>query len=151
MAKHISNDLIVVEHARLLSDSTHMELGLAGIDDNHHEFSELHQALLQTEDDILFKAIYHELHMHTEKHFKEELAYMQTCEFPAIYEHHADHLRILNELVHYRMRINQGRIKSVKGFLHERLGPWFQRHVNGADAAMAFYPTQQMLQGFERK
>jgi hemerythrin-like metal-binding protein len=146
MSKSQDSELYVIDRGPLLPDSIVQELGLAGIDDNHHEFVDIFNALRSAELTAEFQDIYHELHMHSEKHFWREFDYMQACEYPALVEHHAEHLRIINEMVHYRMRLQQGRLKTVQEFIDGRLRIWFQRHMNGPDMAMALYPLKQLMQ-----
>lgn len=140
MGSKPKTDLIVLDPNTRQAELEVHELGLAGIDDNHQEFVELLQGMEQAEEDGLFRDIYHELHLHTERHFQREFDYMIACEFFAMVEHHADHTRILNELVQHRMHMQQGRLSDVREFVTQRLTPWFQQHLRGYDAVMARAP-----------
>lgn len=150
MTANIRSDLIIVDNNQALPDTDVLVLGLVGIDDNHEEFAELLLGLEHCQDHNEYKDLYHELHLHSERHFDREFDYMQACNFPALIEHHAEHRRILNELVHYRMRLGQGRAKEVHDFVEGRLTRWFNLHVNGPDLAMALYPLRHAAQKGER-
>lgn len=110
-------------------------LGLDEMDRTHEKFIQLVKKL-RVATDAEFKALFHELHVHTEMHFAREFMRMKESNFPALMEHHADHQRILGELVHFGVRVGQGRLKMARAFICEQLPDWFTTHLATMDSAL---------------
>ena len=111
------------------------KLGVAEMDATHQEFVELADALLLASDDEL-PALFAKLHEHTREHFENEGRLMKACRFPAIGEHHNEHLRVLGELAHFSRSLARGRLDIVRQYA-KGLPGWFATHLATMDAALA--------------
>ena len=109
--------------------------GLARMDDTHREFVDLYNdvAKANAED---FLAAYDAFVAHTEAHFAQENRWMEAVDFPGC--HRAEHERVLVVLHDIRKRVVSGDLFFAKRLVEE-LPAWFDNHVNGMDAALAFH------------
>lgn len=112
-----------------------MALGVADMDATHQEFVVLVDAL-QTASDDEFPALFKQLAEHARAHFEHEGKLMRACRFPAIGEHHSEHLRVLGELAHFGRGVATGRLKSARDYARG-LPAWFAIHLATMDAALA--------------
>ena len=110
-------------------------LGVADMDATHREFVDLADALLVAGDDE-FPAIFSRLHEHTRQHFEHEGKLMKACRFPAIGEHHSEHLRVLGELAHFARGVAAGRYGIARTYA-KGLPEWFATHLVTMDLALA--------------
>jgi len=110
-------------------------LGVTDMDATHREFVDLADALQAAGDDE-FPAIYARLHEHTRQHFEHEGKLMKACRFPAIGEHHSEHLRVLGELAHFARGVAAGRYGMARNYA-KALPDWFATHLSTMDAALA--------------
>lgn len=110
-------------------------LGVAEMDATHRDFVELADALLVAGDDE-FPALFAELHEHTRRHFDNEGKLMKSCRFPAIGEHHSEHLRVLGELAHFSRGVAAGRLGMARNYV-KGLPEWFATHLATMDSALA--------------
>ncbi|MCP5308393.1 bacteriohemerythrin [Cognatazoarcus halotolerans] len=115
-------------------DDAHV-LGVAEMDATHREFVELVTALASASD-AGFADLFEQLAEHTRLHFEHEGKLMRECRFPAIGEHHAEHLRVLGEIAHMGTRVRAGRLATPRVWL-ESLPGWFETHLRTMDAALA--------------
>jgi len=115
-------------------DERHV-LGVAEMDATHRDFVELADALLVAGDDE-FPALFAELHDHTRRHFDNEGKLMKSCRFPAIGEHHSEHLRVLGELAHFSRGVAAGRLGMARNYV-KGLPEWFSTHLATMDSALA--------------
>ncbi len=109
-------------------------LGVPEMDQTHREFIELAEALLAASDNE-FASVFARLHEHTRQHFEAEGKLMKACRFPAIGEHHAEHLRVLGELAFFSRAVAHGRQASAKVYVQSLPG-WFATHLATMDAAL---------------
>jgi len=112
-----------------------LTLGVAEIDVTHRAFVELADRLLAA-DDATFPELFAELHAHTREHFDNEGRLMKACRFPAIGEHHGEHLRVLGELAYFSTAVRMGRLTAARLYA-ENLPNWFATHLATMDAALA--------------
>ncbi|WP_428827517.1 bacteriohemerythrin [Azonexus sp. IMCC34842] len=110
-------------------------LGVAEMDATHRDFVELAYALLIAGDDE-FPVLFAELHDHTRRHFDNEGKLMKSCRFPAIGEHHSEHLRVLGELAHFSRSVAAGRLGMARNYV-KGLPEWFATHLATMDSALA--------------
>ncbi len=110
-------------------------LGVAEMDATHREFVELADALLLAGDEE-FPALFAQLAEHTRRHFEDEGRLMKSCRFPAIGEHHSEHLRVLGELAHFGRGVAAGRLGLARKYVMG-LPDWFATHLATMDAALA--------------
>lgn len=110
-------------------------LGVAEMDATHRDFVELADALLVAGDDE-FPALFAELHDHTRRHFDNEGKLMKSCRFPAIGEHHSEHLRVLGELAHFSRGVAAGRLGMARNYV-KGLPEWFATHLATMDSALS--------------
>ena len=110
-------------------------LGVAEMDATHREFVDQAAALLAAPDGE-FPALFEQLREHTRLHFENEGKLMKACRFPAIGEHHSEHLRVLGELAHFSRAAARGRIGLARDYVKSLPG-WFSTHLATMDAALA--------------
>ncbi|RIX45616.1 MAG: hemerythrin [Rhodocyclales bacterium GT-UBC] len=116
-------------------DESRYRLGVAEMDATHQAFIDQVDALLGASDQI-FPDLFRQLGEHTRAHFEHEGKLMKACRFPAIGEHHSEHLRVLGELAHFGRAVEAGRLSSAKAYV-QALPAWFETHVATMDAALA--------------
>ena len=116
-------------------DAARHALGVAEMDATHQEFVELSYALLVANDED-FPALFDRLHEHTRQHFEHEGKLMKACRFPAIGEHHSEHLRVLGELAHFSRGVAAGRLGMARDYI-KNLPGWFGNHLATMDSALA--------------
>lgn len=111
------------------------ELGLDKMDDTHREFVTLYNEVAAAAPEQ-FLARLDAFISHTQAHFDQENRWMEQVGFPGC--HRAEHDRVLVVMRDVRDRVARG-----DGFLGRRLmeelPAWFDGHVNGMDAALAFH------------
>ncbi|MFN4063457.1 cation-binding hemerythrin HHE [Azoarcus communis] len=112
-----------------------LELGLGRMDDTHREFVDLYNQVASAPAEQ-FLARLDAFIEHTEAHFDQENRWMEKVNFPGC--HRAEHDRVMVVLRDVRNRVERG-----DGFLGRRLieelPAWFDNHVGGMDAALAFH------------
>lgn len=123
----------------------HMALGVAEMDATHREFVDL-LAVLSAADDGAFPALFAQLAEHTRRHFEAEGKLMKACRFPAIGEHHSEHLRVLGELAHFGRSAAAGRLGLARNYVASLPG-WFATHLATMDAALAGCLKKAALEG----
>lgn len=111
-------------------------VGYDDIDDIHHEFVRLVNAL-GVADDREFKRLFFNLVGHTKVHFEFENSMMAHTGFPGRLEHQNEHQRLLSELQSYRDEVEQGTISSARNYVCSYLPGWFQLHVLNMDSTLA--------------
>ena len=116
-------------------DEARYALGVPEMDGTHREFVELSYALLVASDED-FPALFVKLHEHTRQHFEHEGKLMKACRFPAIGEHHSEHLRVLGELAHFSRGVAAGRLGLARDYVRN-LPAWFATHLSTMDSALA--------------
>jgi len=118
-----------------------LHLGLAQLDDTHHQFIELLNRV-DAASGAGFLPLLNELVEHTESHFEMEQELMERSGFAAREEHIGDHLRILGQLVKFRDRIQGGKNSMMaRAFVREQLPDWFKTHLVTMDSALAAHLT----------
>lgn len=122
-------------------DEAKFGLGVAEMDATHHEFVDQVAAILQASD-AEFPALFATLVEHTRQHFENEAKLMRACRFPAIGEHESEHLRVLGEINHLKVRVAMGRLGMARAYC-EGLPIWFGHHLATMDAALAACLRQQ--------
>jgi len=110
-------------------------LGVAGMDDTHREFVSFVAALDQASD-ADFPALFAQVCAHTRKHFERESELMVASRFPAIREHEAEHARVLADLKHLSVRVQQGSLMMARAYV-KGLPAWFGGHLATMDSALA--------------
>ena len=110
-------------------------LGQARMDDTHREFVEYYNAFANAPEDAFFER-FDAFIQHTVAHFDQENRWMEKVGFPGC--HRAEHDRVLEVIREVRKRAEAGDRFLAKRLLEE-LPQWFDSHVNGMDAALAFH------------
>ncbi|MDY0014083.1 MAG: bacteriohemerythrin [Rhodocyclaceae bacterium] len=109
--------------------------GLASMDETHREFITLYNLLAGAGPEE-FLARMDAFIDHTQAHFDQENRWMEAVNFPGC--HRAEHDRVLAVTQDVRKRVEQGDLFLGKRLVDE-LPAWFDSHVNGMDAALAFH------------
>ncbi len=112
-----------------------LALGLGKMDSTHQEFVELYN-LLATADADDFLARLDAFIAHTVDHFDMENGWMEQVNFPGC--HRAEHDRVLAVMRDVRARVENGDAFLGRRLVEE-LPVWFENHVGGMDAALAFH------------
>ncbi|WP_018411424.1 hemerythrin domain-containing protein [Methyloversatilis thermotolerans] len=110
-------------------------LGLAPMDDIHHEFMHLMARLDDAgRDDMM--ACLDALIEHTEAHFAQEQQWMEESGFPPVHCHHGEHERVLEVVREVRRLAAAGDHGIVRSLVRE-LPQWFAHHAATMDAMLA--------------
>lgn len=112
-----------------------LKQGLAPMDSTHEEFVEDYNALAAAEPDQFLSCL-DVFIAHTIAHFEQENRWMEKLNFPGC--HRAEHDRVLAVLGQVRQAYAKGDLFLGKQLVEE-LPVWFESHVNGMDAALAFH------------
>lgn len=112
-----------------------LQLGLGKMDTTHQEFVELYNLLATAEADD-FLARLDAFIAHTVEHFDMENRWMEQVNFPGC--HRAEHDRVLAVMRDVRARVEKGDAFLGRRLVEE-LPVWFENHVGGMDAALAFH------------
>lgn len=123
----------------LIAWSDKLSNQLEPMDQTHREFIELYnamaEALAQGTADTLLAAMDAFID-HTEAHFAMENRWMAAVGFPGC--HKGEHDRVMQVLLDVRRRTFEGDTFFCRRLIEE-LPAWFEGHVNGMDAALAYY------------
>lgn len=117
------------------SDGLALDLPL--MDDTHHEFVELLQAVDRA-DDFHILAAWQALVDHTDAHFAQEDRWMQATRFASSNCHSLQHKVVLQVMREGTQRAEQGELDVLRGMASE-LAIWFQQHTQSMDAALALH------------
>lgn len=112
-----------------------LENNLAPMDATHREFVECYNAAASAAPDDFLPA-FDRLIAHTVAHFDLENGWMAAVDFPGC--HRAEHDRVLAVMHDIRKRVEKGDMFLGRRLIEE-LPAWFENHVNGMDAALAFH------------
>lgn len=112
-------------------------LGIARMDATHREFIDFCNELsvLPPESEG-FLGRFDAFIEHTTAHFDQENRWMEAVNFPPC--HREEHDRVLAVAREVRQRVGKGDFFLARRLIEE-LAPWFDQHVDGMDAALAFH------------
>lgn len=108
---------------------------LAPMDATHREFIDCYNAVATAAPEDFLPA-FDRLIEHTVAHFALENGWMAAVDFPGC--HRAEHDRVLAVMHDIRKRVERGDMFLGRRLIEE-LPAWFDNHVNGMDAALAFH------------
>lgn len=108
---------------------------LAPMDETHREFVECYNTVANAAPEDFLSA-FDRLIEHAKGHFDLENAWMLAVDFPGC--HRAEHDRVLAVMLDIRKRVAAGDLFFARRLIEE-LPAWFENHVNGMDAALAFH------------
>ena len=111
------------------------ELGLGKMDDTHREFVTCYNEVVNAAPEQFLERL-DAFIAHTEAHFDQENRWMEKVDFPGC--HRAEHDRVLVVMRDVRIRVERGDAFLGKRLMEE-LPAWFDNHVSGMDAALAFH------------
>ena len=112
------------------------KLGYAPMDETHHEFVEIVNAMLSGPDQDLLKHL-DAFAVHGEAHFAQELAWMQETDFPSTDCHADEHNAVMKSVYEVRDILAAGGNPAVARGLAEELARWFPGHADYLDSALA--------------
>lgn len=115
--------------------SAEWDLGNPVMDETHHEFVELLDALIRASDADFLSRL-DEFARHSEDHFERERQDMESMHFPPMHCHQAQHDNVLAAVRDVRERVAGGDI-IVGRYLAERIAEWFPEHADFMDRALA--------------
>jgi len=116
-------------------DEASHAVGVAEMDQTHREFASFVAALSKASA-ADFPALFEQMRNHTRKHFEREYQRMLECSFPATTEHEAAHARVLADLTHLSMRVQQGNQGMARAYV-DGLPDWFRNHLVTMDSGLA--------------
>lgn len=108
---------------------------LAPMDQTHREFVDCYNAVASAAPEDFLPA-FDRLLEHTVAHFELENGWMAAVDFPGC--HRGEHDRVLAVMRDIRQRVEKGDMFLGRRLIEE-LPAWFENHVNGMDAALAFH------------
>ena len=117
------------------SDALNLDLPL--MDETHREFVDLLAAVDRAEDVQLLSA-WTTLVDHTEQHFGQEDAWMESTRFASGNCHSMQHKVVLQVMREGLVRAQQGDVKVLRMMASE-LALWFPQHAQSMDAALALH------------
>jgi len=117
------------------SDALNLDLPL--MDETHREFVDLLAAVDRADDAHLLPA-WSTLLAHTEQHFGQEDAWMESTRFASGNCHSMQHKVVLQVMREGLVRAQQGELKVLRMMASE-LALWFPQHAQSMDAALALH------------
>src|SRR5690606_25461803 len=108
---------------------------LPPMDETHREFVDCYNAVASAAPEDFLPA-FDRLIAHTVAHFDLENGWMAAVDFPGC--HRGEHDRVLAVMHDIRKRVEKGDMFLGRRLIEE-LPAWFENHVNGMDAALAFH------------
>ncbi len=113
-------------------------VGVPAIDNAHHEFVDLLNAL-STAPEARFRDLFARLMKHSREHFAEEERMMERSAFPIMEVHKAEHERVLKELEEVQSQLDEGEYEAAREYVREQLSAWFVLHRNTMDYVTAVH------------
>jgi hemerythrin-like metal-binding protein len=113
-----------------------LKVGVESIDRRHEEFWELYE-VLKTSSNADFTSLFEAVIQHTQKHFAEEEADMDTIEYANKSEHEQEHKKALEEMNYFSEKAKSGKLMFAKAYVNERLLDWFSQHLLNMDSDLA--------------
>ena len=120
-------------------------VGVASMDDTHHEFVECVNAVLQADDADLPEAL-RAFTEHARSHFGQEDRDMQASAYESAGCHIDEHAAVLRSAEEVRLALEQGRREVVRAFA-QALADWFPEHARVMDLGLARWLVQRRLGG----
>jgi hemerythrin len=121
----------------VLAWSDDLAVGQNVMDDTHREFvAQLNRVAASADTEVL--AALDEFIAHTEAHFGQEEAWMESLTFPPRGCHRGEHEKILETAREVRKRVAAGDARLGR-VLAEALAEWFPQHAASMDAVLALY------------
>jgi hemerythrin len=120
-------------------------VGVAGMDDTHHEFVECVDAMLQADDAGLQQALRGFIE-HARSHFGQEDRDMQASAYESAGCHVDEHAAVLRSAEEVRLALEQGKHQVVRAFA-QALADWFPEHARVMDLGLARWLVQRRLGG----
>jgi hemerythrin-like metal-binding protein len=120
-------------------------LGVDSMDSTHQEFMALVNQL-GSADSENFIQLFSQLLKHTEKHFSDENALMESSGFFATKEHQGEHSRVLGDLHKLGEKVAAGNISMAQAYVRKHIPEWFQLHAATMDSALAGHLKGQRMQ-----
>lgn len=120
-------------------------LGYGPMDAVHREFVELVNALLTCSDAEL-PARLDAFIEHAERHFAEELEWMQKTAFPPTQCHADEHAAVLRSTYEVRELVAAGNVEIARKLAAE-LARWFPGHADYMDSALAHWIVKKRTGG----
>jgi hemerythrin len=120
-------------------------VGVAAMDDTHHQFVECVDALLQADDTELPEALRAFID-HARAHFAQEDEDMQASAYESARCHVDEHAAVLRSAEEVRLVLEQGRHEVARAFA-QALADWFPEHARVMDLGLARWLVQRRLGG----
>lgn len=121
-------------------------VGLPAMDDTHREFVDIVGAMLKAPDEQLLGHL-RELIKHSEHHFSQEEAWMNSTDFPATECHTNEHNAVLKSMRDVEQFLVDGGSPDEARRLATELAKWFPGHTDYLDASLAQWVSKKQLGG----
>lgn len=118
--------------------------GYAPMDETHREFVDIVGAMLQAPDEALLGHL-KALIVHSEHHFSQEEAWMNSTSFPATECHTNEHAAVLNSMRQVAEYVEGGGSPDEARRLATELARWFPGHTDYLDASLAQWVAKKQL------
>ena len=120
-------------------------VGVASMDNTHHEFVECVDTMLRADDAGLAEALC-AFTEHAGSHFGQEGRDMQASAYESAGCHVDEHAAVLRSAEEVRLALKQGRYDVVRAFA-QALADWFPEHARVMDLGLARWLVQRRLGG----
>jgi hemerythrin-like metal-binding protein len=120
----------------------HLELGIERVDSQHKMLVKIVNAWLRAvenkRDARVIDNVIRRLREYTVYHFNDEEAFMEEIDYPDLYEHRQEHLRLKQQVKDYQRNIYKHE-NITTNELRDFLTKWLIAHVLGSDMAIGNY------------
>src|SRR5690606_25925208 len=121
-------------------------VGFPPMDDTHREFVDIVGAMLKAPNEALLGHL-RELIKHSEHHFSQEEAWMNSTAFPATECHTNEHNAVLTSMREVEQYLVEGGSPDEARRLATELSRWFPGHTDYLDASLAQWVAKKQLGG----
>lgn len=130
------------QNIKLIVWDESLSMGDPHIDEDHKALlsmvNDLYRGLKTSDMHKLDEAVYQKLKSHCETHFAQEEAYMQKISYPELDRHRSEHVAFLENVESFHQDyLNGNKTRGLE--LVSMLSSWWNKHIAGADKALAEY------------
>lgn len=120
-------------------------VGHRGMDETHHAFVQLVDAMLHAED-AEFAPLLDAFAQHLHVHFEDERQLMELHAFPARECHLDEHERVIESVKEVKALVAQGDVETGRA-LAQALADWFPGHTEYMDSSVASWVSKKVANG----
>lgn len=120
-------------------------LGFDPMDDTHHEFVDIVNAMLTCPDEAVAGHL-RRFEQHAVTHFQQELDWMKSTSFPSTDCHDDEHMAVLKSVREALPLVEAGNV-AIGRSLAQALADWFPGHADYLDSALAQWMVKRRTGG----